>query len=42
MNAEELLVEESGQRQAVEGVHAGVVHLLRVLDFTCSTHTHTV
>lgn len=32
VDAEELLVHERRQRQAVEGVHARVVHLLRILD----------
>jgi len=34
VHAEELLVEERSQRQAVERLHAGVVYLLRVLYFT--------
>ena len=32
VHAQELLVHEGGERQAVEGVHARVVHALRVLD----------
>lgn len=40
MHTEELLVEESGQRQAVERIHTGIIHALRVLYFTCGTHTH--
>ena len=32
VDAEELLVHERGQREAVERVHARVVHALRVLD----------
>ena len=34
MNTQELLVHERGQWQAVEGLHARVVHALSVLDFT--------
>lgn len=34
VHAQELLVEQRGQRQAVKGLHAGVVHPLRVFDFT--------
>ena len=41
MYAQELLVEQGGEGQAVEGLHAGVIDTLRVLDLTCSTHTHT-
>ena len=32
MNTEELLVHQSCQGETVEGLHAGVVHVLRVLD----------
>ena len=32
VDAEELLVHEGSQRQAVEGLHASVVHALGVLD----------
>lgn len=34
MHAQELLVEQGGEGQAVEGLHAGVVHPLRVFNFT--------
>lgn len=34
VHAEELLVHQGGQRQAVKCLHAGVVNLLRVLDLT--------
>ena len=34
VDAEELLVHESGQGQTVECFHAGVVHSLCVLDLT--------
>ena len=33
VDAEELLVHEGGEGEAVEGLHARVVHALRVLDF---------
>ena len=39
VHTEELLVEQRGERQAVEGVHAGVIHPLRVLYLTCRKHT---
>ena len=32
MDTEELLVHQSSQGQTVECLHAGVVHILRVLD----------
>ena len=35
VNAEELLVHEGSQREAVECLHAGVIDPFRVLDFTC-------
>lgn len=39
MNAQELLVEQSGQGKAVEGLHAGIVHALRVLNLACDERT---
>lgn len=38
MDAQELLVHQGSQGQAVKGVHARVVHALRVFDLTCG-HT---
>ena len=35
MYAQELLVHEGSERQAVEGIHTGVVHPLRILNSTC-------
>ena len=35
VDAEELLVHERGQREAVERLHASVVHALGVLDLAC-------
>lgn len=35
VHAQELLVHEGGQGEAVEGVHARVVHPLGILNFTC-------
>lgn len=35
MYAEELLVHEGCQRQAVERLHACIINLLGVLDFAC-------
>ncbi len=37
MDAEELLVHQGGQGEAVERLHAGVVHALGVLDLACVT-----
>lgn len=34
MHAQELLVEQGSEGQAVEGLHTGVIHPLRVFDFT--------
>lgn len=34
VHAQELLVEQRSQWQAVESVHAGVIHALRVLNLT--------
>lgn len=39
MNAQELLVEQSGQGKAVKGLHAGVIHALRVLNLACDERT---
>lgn len=39
MNAEELLIEESGEGQAVKRFHARIVHALRILYFTCQDKT---
>ncbi len=36
MNAQELLVEQSGQGKAVKGLHAGIIHALRVLNLACN------
>ena len=36
VDAEELLVHQRGEGEAVEGVHARVVHALRVLDLACA------
>ena len=36
MDAEKLLVHNSSQREAIEGVHTYVVYSLRVLDFAYS------
>lgn len=35
MDAKELLVKKGGQRQTVKRFHAGIIHSLRILDFTC-------
>ena len=35
MDAEELLVHECGQREAVKGLHASVVHSDTILGLTC-------
>ena len=35
MDAEELLVHERGQREAVKGLHASVVHSDTILGLTC-------
>lgn len=35
VHAQELLVEQGGQGKAVESLHAGVVHALRVLNLAC-------
>lgn len=34
VHTKELLVEESGERQAVKRIHTGVINMLRVLYFT--------
>lgn len=39
MNAQELLVEQSGQGKAVKGLHAGIIHALRVLNLACDERT---
>ncbi len=39
VNAQELLVEQSGQGKAVKGIHAGVIHALRVLNLACDEKT---
>lgn len=39
MNAQELLVEQSGQGKAVKGLHAGIIHKLRVLNLACNERT---
>lgn len=41
VHAQELLVHERGERQAVERLHARVVNALRVLDFACNPHCST-
>lgn len=41
VNAEELLVKQSGQRKAVEGLHAGIIHPLRVLNLACNERSTT-
>lgn len=38
MYTQELLVEQGSEGQAVEGLHAGVIHPLRVFNFTCGKH----
>lgn len=42
VNAEELLVHEGGEREAVECLHASVVHPFRVLDFACNERTNDI
>ncbi len=41
VHTQELLVEESRQRQAVERIHTGIIYTLRVLYFTCRTDGET-
>lgn len=42
MDAQKLLVHERRQREAVKRVHAGVVNLLGVLDFTWRHETRDI
>lgn len=39
VNTQELLVEQSGQGKAVKGIHAGIIHALRVLNLACDERT---
>lgn len=41
VHAQELLVHEGGQGEAVERLHARVVHALRVLDLACTREKGT-
>ncbi len=41
MHTQELLVEQGSEGQAVKGLHTGIIHSLRVFNFTCGKHMAT-